>query len=438
MVTDLRSTWLRAHSLLVYSDIFEDAVGQGWLAVVRSLLTPEPDPVTCLQHYGQWFRALAHQNRTWEEWLITAILESDNPWTRSAQHQPPDQLPPALVQAAAQDLALLQTIAPWNPARLCSGVQAMVPGSQPPLPWDRDPQPLPPAGERLRPSDNWSAHLGDLADHYRRQGVGQWGRFWAFRWAGNPQNPAQWQGVAHPDPVQLEDLVGYGEAKAQLVQNTEFLLAGHPALNVLLYGSRGTGKSSLVKALLSQYGSQGLRLLEVRPEGLRYLPQMVEPLRSLPQTFIVFVDDLSFEEDDEAFKALKVVLEGNVVARPANVVVYATSNRRHLVRESFSDRPRPQDADEIHSWDTVQEKLSFSDRFGLTLTFEPPDQDSYLAMVRHRAERAGLTLAPALLEFRAKQWATRHNGRSGRTAQQLVDWLQAEQAQGLDPVPPMA
>jgi predicted AAA+ superfamily ATPase len=142
---------------------------------------------------------------------------------------------------------------------------------------------------------------------------------------------------------------------------------------------------------------------------------------------VIFVDDLSFEEDDDAFKALKVVLEGNSIARAHNVVVYATTNRRHLIREFFDDRPRPRDADEIHSWDTVQEKLSFSDRFGLTLTFPPCNQDDYLRIVRHLAQQADLSICQEELTFRALQWATQNNGRSGRTARQFIDWLTAEQ-----------
>jgi predicted AAA+ superfamily ATPase len=138
------------------------------------------------------------------------------------------------------------------------------------------------------------------------------------------------------------------------------------------------------------------------------------------------VDDLSFEEDDDGFKALKVVLEGGVRARPDHVVVYATSNRRHLVREYFSDRPRPSDQDEVQAWDTVQEKLSFSDRFGLTLTFEPPDQPTYLAIVHHLAGQAGLPLEPEDLKAQALRWATQHNGRSGRSARQFIDWLRAQ------------
>jgi uncharacterized protein len=169
-----------------------------------------------------------------------------------------------------------------------------------------------------------------------------------------------------------------------------------------------------------------LRLIEVSKSAMIDLPLILDRLTDLPQKFIIFVDDLSFEADDEAFKALKVVLEGSVTAKPANVVVYATSNRRHLVREYFADRPRPQDADEIQMWDTVQEKLSFSDRFGITLTFEPADQPKYLDIVRHLAAEVQLQIEPEDLAARALQWATRHNGRSGRTAQQFIDYLLGE------------
>jgi len=235
-------------------------------------------------------------------------------------------------------------------------------------------------------------------------------------------------GVAAPDPVDLDALVGYDLPRQLLLQNTEALMAGYSALHVLLYGSRGAGKSSMVKALLNRYGDRGLRLIEVNRADLRDLIEIVEVLRNLPQRFIIFVDDLSFEEDDDAFKSLKVVLEGTVTARPINVVVYATSNRRHLIREFMGDRPRPKDADEVHAWDTVQEKLSFGDRFGLTLTFEPANQDTYLTIIHHLAQRENIALDASDLEFRALQWATRHNGRSGRTARQFIDFLKADLA----------
>jgi len=160
--------------------------------------------------------------------------------------------------------------------------------------------------------------------------------------------------------------------------------------------------------------------------NLEYLVAIADTLRHLPQKFILFVDDLSFEEDENSYKALKVVLEGNLTGRPQNVVIYATSNRKHLIREFFGDRPDPSNLDEVHAWDTVQEKLSFSDRFVLTLTFEPADQPTYLAIVQHLSKQAGIPLTDKELESRALQWATRHNGRSGRTARQFVDFLKAE------------
>jgi hypothetical protein len=271
--------------------------------------------------------------------------------------------------------------------------------------------------------DDWADAVEVLAAYYRQFGTGLFAQYRALRW-----QLGQLSGIAHPDTVQLTELVGYESQQDALVKNTEFLLAGYTALHVLLYGSRGSGKSSLVKGLLNKYSERGLRLIEVSKSDLKDLPAIVEQLRDVPQKFIIFVDDLSFEEDDDAFKALKVVLEGSVTARAQNVVVYATSNRRHLIREFFGDRPRPSDGDEVHAWDTVQEKLSFSDRFGLTLTFEPANQDTYLKIVRHLAGQAAISLSQDELDYKALQWATRHNGRSGRTARQFIDFLRGELA----------
>jgi predicted AAA+ superfamily ATPase len=276
---------------------------------------------------------------------------------------------------------------------------------------------------KLSQIDNWADALPDLVAHYQQHSTGLFAKYRAFRWQFG-----QLVGINYPDPIRLTDLFGYESPKETLLKNTEFLLAGYQALNVLLYGSRGSGKSSLVKALLNKYSTSQLRLIEIAKSDLKDLPLVVDRLRDVPQKFILFVDDLSFEEDDDAFKALKVVLEGSLTARPKNVVVYATSNRRHLVREFFGDRPRPSDNEEVQVWDTVQEKLSFSDRFGLTLTFEPADQNTYLDIIRQLAAQANIEIDPEDLEYRALQWATRHNGRSGRTARQFIDFLKADLA----------
>jgi predicted AAA+ superfamily ATPase len=420
-IEKIHHPWNASISLLLYSDVFANDLGQSWLQLLRSIRQPNPNPTDCLQAYSRWFQQLVHKETSWQDFLITAILEADNSFTRQTQQRSLQDLPPVLLQAAQQDLRSLQTLYNFPIAQIAEAVQTIAHLPTPPLVWQLAPGSLPEAGEGLRCLEDWGEGLATIVEHYRTWGTGLFGRYGAFRWQGD-----RLKGISHPDSIRLKDLMAYETPKAQLVQNTEFLLAGYAALNVLLYGSRGAGKSSLIKALLNEYCQEGLRLIEVAKADLHHLPVIVEQLRSVPQKFILFVDDLSFEEDDDAFKALKVVLEGGVVARPQNVVVYATSNRRHLVREFFEERPRPKDADEIHHWDTLQEKLSFSDRFGLTLTFEPADQETYLEIVRHLVQQAKLDLDLETVDFRARQWATRHNGRSGRTARQFVDWLIAE------------
>lgn len=408
----------QAAALLLYQCVLEDAVGQALLQLLL-MLTDSAPPADCLAAYGRWFAALAATGRSWGDHLVYRVLEADTPWARAVQQDSPT--PAALTDAVGHDLGLLQSLHQLSPTDLQAWVAARCDIT--PVVWSPPGQPLPLA---LPPA--WADGLDLLATYYRRHGSGLFGLYHACRW-----HRGAFQGIPQPDPIHLGQLAAYDGPRQTLLQNTEFLLAGFPALNVLLYGGRGTGKSSLVKALVNEYGGRGLRLVEVPKAELHQLPTIVEELRSHPQKFIIFVDDLSFEEDDDGFKALKVVLEGGITRRPDNVVVYATSNRRHLVREFFDDRPRPRDADELKSWDTVQEKLSFSDRFGLTLTFEPADQPTYLTIVRHLAAQAQLEIAPEDLEFRARQWATRHNGRSGRSARQFIDFLTAELALGQAP-----
>ena len=427
-IAKIRNYQRQAASLLLYQSVLASDIGQALLGLLEALIVG--DELTVRLAYGEWFSALATRRQSWHRHLISQILLADNAFSQAAQTTPANQLEkiaPGILTAAHHDLDILESLYDI-PAEHLSKWTAQVTGSSAPPVMQFGLEPKFPV--EFPYSSDWHKASLELADYYRAHGVGIFGQFKAFRW--QPQNDAssrtgQLKGIENIDPIALKQLIGYDHPKQQLIQNTEFLLDGYTAQNVLLYGSRGAGKSSLVKALLNEYGDRGLRLIEVPKSNLQNLAQIIAPLHRLPQKFIIFVDDLSFEEDDEAFKALKVVLEGGVTARPQNVVVYATSNRRHLIREFFDDRPAPKDAEEIHNWDTVQEKLSFSDRFGLTLTFTPADQPTYLSIVRELAEQADLNIDPDHLDWRARQWATRHNGRSGRTARQFIDFITAEQ-----------
>lgn len=425
-LTAIQTHLRQGASLLLYQAVFQDEVGVCFFDLLHALAAPARDPAArtiALQAYGHWFRAIAAQQHSWQTYVRSRLLLDENPFTQQAQRLAFQELPPALVAAAQHDLRILQQLATCEGNCLSHWLQTIYHLETAPIAWHLSNSDSLPLCLEFEIATDWGLVVEPLAAHYHQQGTGRLAQYTAFRWQAG-----ELVGVPHPDPVQIADLVGYEWQKAALVKNTEFLLNGSPALHVLLYGSRGSGKSSLVKALLNHYHYRGLRLIEVAKSDLIALPTIVEPLRALPQKFMLFVDDLSFEADDDAYKALKVVLEGNITARPQNVVVYATSNRRHLIREFFGDRPRPQDADEVHQWDTVQEKLSFSDRFGLTLTFEPADQTTYLEIVRHLAAQAKLSLNPEALDAQALQWATRHNGRSGRTARQFIDFLQADLA----------
>jgi len=231
---------------------------------------------------------------------------------------------------------------------------------------------------------------------------------------------ARMQPVAHPDPVGFEELVGFERQLGLLRRNVERFLRGEPALPTLLYGARGSGKSTAVKALRTHYAARGLRLVEVLSEGLEHLPELLEELRVLPQKFVLYLDDLAFTAEDHRFHRLKALLEGAVYAKPLNVLVIATSNRRNLVAERWADRPEP--GSEPSAWDTLQDKLALADRFGLVLTFPPFDQALYLETVAHLL---GRPLQEADTQA-ALRFAQEGRGFSGRTARAFVNWHAGE------------
>jgi predicted AAA+ superfamily ATPase len=280
--------------------------------------------------------------------------------------------------------------------------------------------------EGLFPKDaDWGGALQKLGTYIRAHGAGELGLYSSFSWSTG----AALRPVLNRDHITLADLTGYEDQRAIVVANTLRFLEGKSAQgganNLLLYGDRGTGKSATVKAVCNEYAGRGLRLIEVRKGNLPELPAILDTLASRALRFIVCIDDLSFESTDDSFTGLKALLEGHVESRPANVVVYATSNRRHLVKERLSDRPSS--AEDIRAFDTMQEQFSLADRFGITVVYTAPNQDEYLQIACFIGRQRGVlgTGEAEIQRFRdnALRWERWFNGRSPRTAVQYVEWV---------------
>lgn len=338
-------------------------------------------------------------------------------------------LPEGLRAALRRDLDTLGRMARTDYASLCeaNGLTAPLPLST-----------LAPALDEDDPADGRVLQLlagltsPDLEDRvvrvegwFARHGAGPAALHPALRWSDGGL-----VSVRFPDIVDLGTLVGLEPTLERLRENTEALLRGAPAHDALLYGPRGSGKSTAVRGLLARYQDAGLRLVEVPLEALHELPVLIERLRDLPQSFVLFVDDLAFEDGDQRYRPLKSLLEGGLAKRPSNVAVYATSNRRHLLRERHRERPDPLD-DDVHRWDTHHERLALADRFGLTLTFPDANQRRYLEVVKGLMERHHLHVED--LHERAIRFAEWGNGYSGRTARQFVDGLLQAPATGEGP-----
>ncbi len=259
-------------------------------------------------------------------------------------------------------------------------------------------------------------NVGDLwqhlQSHYKQHGTGLLAKYRAFKYSHQ-----KLEGIEHPVDISLTQLQQLESQVSSLKANTEAFLKGFLAQHCLLYGPRGSGKSTAVRALLKDYASAGLRLVELAAYELNDLETLMETLRGRPHYYIIFVDDLSFDADDNSYQPLKTLLEGSITQKPRNTLIYATSNRRNLVKEQFTDRPDPLN-DDVHGWDTQNEKLALSDRFGLSITFPSASQKRYLEIVMGLAQKNNLLTND--LKARAIRYAEWGNGYSGRTAQQFI------------------
>ena len=465
----LKKTFLSLHGLIVYEDLLQDKIIRDFYRLLAAVTGKHPDPKEIWQAYFQFFRVML--GRSWPDHLVQCLLNSQNIFAEQASRQGPADIDPMVRQSVLWDLAIVQKLAAIKPSDLKyiiaerfakalmdeTGIGEKAGNGATPIYKDDENWPTNwpewettsgTAKETFKSSEglnsplnaqqwllafknrllgefldgkSWSHNYNLLANFYRKAGCGILANYAAFR---IKNDALVLEGIENPDPIRLSNLYCQEREQEVVLKNTESFLQNYPANNIILYGSRGTGKSSLVKALLNEYVAQGLRLIQLKKSQIKFFPELVRELADSPLKFIFFIDDLSFNEEEDDYRNIKSLLEGGIEARPQNILIYATSNRRHFVKESFSERQ----ADDVHAADTMDEKLSLADRFGITVTFLSPDQESYLKIVEGLARESGIEIDGQLLRQKALNWAMLHNGRSGRTARQFIDNLRAELA----------
>ncbi|ADI01496.1 MAG TPA: ATP-binding protein [Syntrophothermus lipocalidus] len=423
-------TYPALQRLVVYRNLLQDPVVDKTLQLISSLQgfesqsRSESESLYCsivhmvLAKAGDFELAVD----SWRNYILNLIVEDENVFSLGCENKAPEAGSPVW-DLARRDISILKDLynLNWNEVAREVGLDSSW--------WDHcwQPQPDTYPFHKHRVSKMTILHqlfsgesdpliiLEALAGFYRAVGCGQMGKYPGFRWDQGLR------GIRNPDPIELDELVGIEEQKKMLLMNTEIFLRGNKANNVLLYGEKGTGKSSSVKALLTRYAPDGLRMIELGKDHVCYLADIADTVRNRGFRFIVFIDDLSFEEFEVEYKHVKAAIEGSLEGTPGNLLLYVTSNRRHLVKETWRDRQSIDE--EIHVSESHQEKLSLADRFGITIRYQAPSQEQYLRIVEHLARRNGLSLPSEELRRRAIQWEMRYHGRSGRTAHQFVTYL---------------
>ncbi len=392
MITKLESFLPALCSLCVFRDILSDPA----VEALTKYLEFESDDSKAVDFYCEFASVLYKSGCVDFSKYVSELLRCcDNSIVRRIGEGKP--VPQVMRASADYELKILEDLAALTPKKLREGLNYA--GRLPE--WENSKTDL-------------AAEFSEQNENISRCGYGIFAKYRAFYFDGERIVP-----VNSPDPVRLEELVGYKREKKLILDNTRALLAGKPAANVLLTGDAGTGKSSTVKAVVNELYGEGLRILELKKEQLRLLPEILGELNRNPLKFIIFIDDLSFTGNDDNFSALKAMLEGSVSAKARNVVIYATGNRRHLIKETFSER----DSDEVHRTDAMQEIVSLSERFGLHITFSRPDKSTYLEIVRRLCDDAKITYDPEKLGIAAEKFALQKSARSARAARQFVDGL---------------
>ena len=394
----LNELHIRLNSLAIFRALLRDPVVSALLDYLNSREKATSEAVS---KYAAFVSALyGTEKRTLAGYIQHIVNNDENAYIRMIGRGA--QPWPEMETQVEQELQILQAVADLTPEALREGLN-----------WDGY---LPVfATKQLNLVDSYHERCANI----HRFGYGIYAKHIMFFIGENNRIVP----VINPDQTRLSSLVDYKREQQIILDNTVALLEGKPAANILLTGDAGTGKSSTVKAVVNELHDRGLRILEVRKEQLHAIPAILDELNTNPLKFILFIDDLSFQKDDDNFSALKAILEGSVSAKSRNVVIYATSNRRHLVKVSFSGR----DGDDVHRNDTMQEIISLSERFGIQVTFQKPNKETYLGIVRHLAAEKGISMDENELDMLAERFALGRGGRSARAATQFIDGLLAKQ-----------
>ena len=388
----LKDLSLKLHSLTVFRNLLSDPVIENLLAFLDIASTENKE--LSIDFYSSFVKSLYESGFNSLSSYIAEVASSDeNVYIRYKTKKA--QLPDAVAESAENELSILQEVCDLTAEKLTSLISygGFLPSFK---------------EEKLNLAELYAHRMENIHEY----GYGMYAKYRMFYLSEGKIVP-----VVNPDRTTLSELIDYKREQKIILDNTNALLSGKPASNILLTGDAGTGKSSTIKAIVNELYSKGLRILEVRKEQLREIPKILDELTDNPLKFIIFIDDLSFQKDDDNFSALKAILEGSVSAKGQNVVIYATSNRRHLVKESFSDR----EGDDIHRNDTMQEIISLSERFGIRVTFSRPDKKTYLDIVHHLADSAGIAYDDEKIDLEAERFILSRGSRSARAARQFID-----------------
>ena len=399
----LREWNARLHGLVVFRSLLDDPVVAKLLDLTDRMEAGAPGYGPVCDAVAQFEAALFEHTTNWGSYLSAAVLEAETVCVRQATS---GTLAPALQTALDSELAFLQALCGLTLDELLAAAGSATGQAQ-----------------ELAFLPRWETSSIDLPAAYAqrmsevgKKGYGMFAKHHVFTVENGQLVP-----VKYPDPQRLSELPGYEKEREKVIANTKALLAGMPANNVLLYGDAGTGKSSAVKAIANEFAPEGLRLVEVKKNQLYQIPDLMDKLAANPLKFILFIDDLSFTANDDNFAALKAILEGSVGGRAKNIAVYATSNRRHLIKETLTDRT----GDDIHEADTRQELMSLSARFGLTVTFQRPEKARFENILAELAKQHGIDMPMDQLLVKAEAFAIRAGGRSPRVAKQFIEQCEA-------------